>query len=68
MARLTRPKDEWECRLAGACPVEDWIMENLGVSLDMLKENVCDNCPFIKHINKLAAYEDVAESLIEEFK
>ena len=58
MIRLTRPKDEWECRLAGACTVEDWIMDNLGVSLDMLKENVCDNCPFIKHINKLADYED----------
>lgn len=68
MARLTRPKDNWECRIALGCPIEDWITENLGISLHMLKEDVCIHCPCMKYINKLAAYEDVAESLIEEFK
>lgn len=58
MARLTRVKDEWECRLAEPCPMEDWITDDLGISLDMLRECVCDNCPFIKYINKLADYED----------
>ena len=58
MVRLTRPKDEWECRLAGPCPAEGWITDNLGAPLDMLRESVCDNCPFIEYINKLAEYED----------
>ena len=26
MSRLTRPKDEWECRVAGGCPMEDYIL------------------------------------------
>ena len=29
MSRLTRPKDEWECRVAGGCPMEDYILNHV---------------------------------------
>lgn len=56
--RLTRPKDEYECRVAGGCPMEDWIIDNLGINLDDLQEQVCTHCPAMKYINRLAEYED----------
>ena len=60
--RLTREKDEYECRIA-SCFAEDWIEEITGITIYNWKSdtNVCDNCPFEKYINKLAEFEDKEE-------
>lgn len=57
MKRLTRPKDNYECRING-CQIEDWLLK-LGV--DAISEYVCDDCYLMPFINKLAEYEDAAE-------
>ena len=54
--RLTRVKDEYECRIAGGCPAEDWMYDLYGEVA-----NCCFNCPFEVYINKLAEYEDKEE-------
>ena len=54
--RLTRVKDEYECRIAGGCPAEDWMYD-----LYWEATNCCFNCPFEVYINKLAEYEDKEE-------
>lgn len=63
MSRLTRPKDRYECRIAGGCPAEDWICEctNDGELANL----PCATCPFEKYINKLAEYEDKEEEKLE---
>lgn len=60
MARLTREKDQWKCRIAGGCPVEEWI-DNHGIIVDESNDYFCEDCPFEKYINKLAEYEDKYE-------
>ena len=57
MKRLTRVKDKYECRIAGGCPVEDWMYDLYDTPIPMNK-NECDKCPFEVYINKLAEYED----------
>lgn len=57
MKRLTRKKDEYPCR-AMKCVAEEWMMESTGKYPSC---NVCENCPFEKYINALAAYEDKKE-------
>ena len=52
MQRLTSRNKEWECRI-DYCDVDDYS---------------CDNCPFIKYINKLAEYEDRIEELEDDCK
>ena len=59
MARLTRVKDEYECRIDG-CSAEDWMLETYG-HYPRIQADICGNCPFIKYINKLADYEDQEE-------
>lgn len=61
MIRLTRPKDNYPCRIAGGCRAELWIAELGGDPNDI----VCTNCPFEEIINKLAEYED-KEALMED--
>jgi hypothetical protein len=53
MKRLTRPKDEYPCRIANCREIEHWI-ENMGGNY----ENMCENCPIQPIVNKLAEYED----------
>lgn len=65
MERLTRVKDEFECRMLGTCPVEEWIRNCLKLNLDKAKENVCTRCPFEKYINRLADYEDCLDSMVQ---
>ncbi len=55
MERLTRVKDEYECRVGGGCPAEDWMRDLYGFYPD---GNICEHCPFEKYINKLAEIED----------
>ena len=57
MKRLTRPLDTYPCRMAGECPIEDWIMELGGDASD-----ICGSCPIEKYINTLAMYEDMMEN------
>lgn len=55
MARLTRIKDEYECR-ANHCEAEEWMYDIYGEYPDEL---ICESCPFEKYINRLAQYEDL---------
>ena len=55
--RLTRKKDEYECRIAN-CNAEEWMNKLYG---DFPPENLCDNCPFESFVNKLAEFEDKEE-------
>ena len=58
MARLTRVKDRYECRV-DTCFAESWMCDVYGhYPLFESTENVCDHCPFMSYINKLADYED----------
>ena len=52
---MTRAKDKYDCRIANGCPIEDWVLESIQGEL---KWGLCDTCPIMKHINKLAEYED----------
>ena len=56
--RLTRVKDEYECRVNG-CPAEDWMRDLYG---EYPNGDICEYCPFEKYINKLADFEDNKES------
>lgn len=60
MERMTRPKDKYECRIAGGCPIEGWMMECIEGEL---VRNPCDECPIMPIVNKLAEYEDKEENL-----
>ena len=60
MKRMTRQKDEYKCRIANGCPIEDWSMDQTGYAL------TCDNCPIMKYINKLAEYEDLEEEVTKQ--
>jgi hypothetical protein len=53
---MTRAKDEYPCRMAGGCPAEEWVCEN--VTGGTLTGDLCATCPFEQYINKLAEYED----------
>ena len=58
MERMTRRKDQYECRING-CQAEAWF-EDLGYGCE--DASYCNTCPFEKYINKLAEYEDAAEN------
>lgn len=58
--RLTREKDEYECRIPRGCPAEEWMYDLYGEYPD----DCCYNCPFEKYINKLAEFEDKEEGKI----
>lgn len=59
MARLTREKDEYSCRIKGGCEAEEWMWWKYGEYPD----DICKGCPFKKIINKLAEYEDKEDQL-----
>lgn len=63
MARLTRKKDQYPCRMAGGCPADEWIIKHGGNP-----DNSCNDCPFEKYINALADYEDEAERIKDDGK
>lgn len=60
MERRTRVKDKYECRIAGECPVEEWICECIDGEL---VHSPCDNCPIMEYINELAKYEDLMDMM-----
>lgn len=61
--RLTRKKDRYECRVANGCPIEEWMLEH--VRDGRLVGDLCDDCPVMIYINKLADYEDREEEHYE---
>lgn len=63
MVRLTREKDNYECRVANGCPIEEWVLEH--VRDGELVGDLCDDCPVMVYINKLAEYEDGEEEHYE---
>ena len=66
MKRLTRTPDEFECRLADGCLAADWMKSIYGqYPGDVIDhgDSYCDNCPFMKIINRLAEYEDKEEGI-----
>ena len=65
MKRMTRRKDEYECRMADCCPAEDWMKDYTG---HWPENGFCNTCPFMEYINKLAEYEDVMEKLEDYLK
>lgn len=64
MIRMTRRKDQYECRIDG-CPAEDWF-DNIGHIYE--DASYCQTCPFEKYINKLAEYEDDKEKYEDDCK
>lgn len=60
MARLTRKKDRYECRI-DTCVLEDWFLDHvIGRNIELVG-SLCDNCPVMPYINKLAKYEDMSD-------
>lgn len=57
--RLTREKDEYECRIMVCC-AEEWMKKLYGI---FPPESLCDNCPFESLVNKLAEFEDKEEEI-----
>lgn len=68
MERMTRHKDQWECRIGECCIVEDWmeiITKTYPRDWDC---SPCDICPFEKYINRLAELEDIMENQEDDLK
>ena len=59
MNRLTRPLDTYSYRMAGGCPIIEWIMD---LGEDAYASDICSSCPVEKYINTLAMYEDMMEN------
>ena len=69
--RLTRKKDEFECRVGtgDCCDMEEWVEKITGVDVHVWStDDFCSTCPFEKYINKLAEYEDKAEEMEDDLK
>lgn len=57
--RLTRERDEYECRIA-SCFAEEWIEKVTGITVYNWSSDgiICNSCPFKSLVNKLAEFED----------
>lgn len=69
MRRLTHRSDKNPCRIID-CLAEDWIVNLTGTTFSNWNSNedVCDNCPFEKYINRLAEFEDEKELMEDDGK
>ena len=69
MERLTRHMDEYSCRIKN-CSAENWVENLTGLSIYNWKSdrNICDECPFEEHINRLAEFEDETERMEDDLK
>ena len=63
--RYTRHIDEYPCRLKIECGAEDWMQELYG---HYPQGDLCDTCPFMEIINRLAELEDENEELEDDKK
>ena len=66
--RLTRHIDEFPCRFKGHCSAEEWMMEVTDTPYVYWRKEACDDCPFMKIVNKLAEYEDKEEMMEGDLK
>lgn len=66
MERLTRRKDEHECRIKD-CFVEDWMKNLYGHYLD-IDVPICEGCPIMPIANHLAELEDEKEKMEDDLK
>ena len=64
--RLTRPYDEYECRIK-ECTLEEWMKSLYGDYPDF-EIDICNTCPVEKIANKLAEYEDKEERMEDDLK
>lgn len=60
MERLTRPHDNFECRLKD-CYAEDWMMNLYDNEYPSSSTEMCDSCPFMAIVNRLGLIEDYLE-------
>lgn len=65
--RLTRHTDDFLCRLKH-CTAEEWMLDVTDTIYLYWRKDVCDNCPFMKIVNKLAEYEDMEERIEDDLK
>lgn len=63
MSRMTRPKDNWECRIK-ECEAEEWMRDIYGHYPKV--DDICSICPLFEHIKQLAEYEDLVEKMKRE--
>lgn len=69
MNRLTREKDNYECRIKGGCRADQWMYEIYGkYPYDISDMDICDVCPFMAIINLFARREDEWEALEDDRK
>lgn len=63
--RLTQRTFCFPCKMNN-CTAEEWISEVTGVKIEDIDCKImCNSCPFMKYINRLAEYED-REILMED--
>ena len=63
MSRMTRLKDNWECRI-DECGAEEWMSDLYGHYPRV--DDICSVCPFFEYIKRLAEYEDLVEKMKRE--
>ena len=69
MSRLTGRERDCECYIGEECPAEDWIYKVAGPFVYWNPNTyICEECPFMKYINKLAEYEDKEERMEDDLK
>lgn len=62
--RLTKKNSPYECKIA-ECYADDWVKE---FRYHNSEDSPCDDCPFMKYINKLAKLEDYIENNYDDGK
>ena len=67
MERLTRPLDNYPCRIK-ECYAEDWMMNLYDNEYPPSSTEMCDSCPFMAIVNRLAEYEDSEEVMEDDLK
>jgi hypothetical protein len=59
MRRLTRHIDEFPCRVADGCKMEDYLEEH---NIDIEEDgDICKGCPFLSVFDRMGQYEDFLE-------
>ena len=67
MERLTRVKDEYECRMKN-CEMEEYLRQFFLSFFDSpTGPDVCSNCPLMPVANRLADFEDLLQGLKDRF-
>lgn len=65
MERLTRVKDSFPCRIK-ECDAENWMYDLYGNYV--YNKSICEECPFMTIVNRLAELEDQMERCEDDGK